>query len=125
MKSFRIFYLILALLFLLSFSFTACDNGLIGGGGKFANTNWRTSYSLGGLPTQEMRLSFITSEDWAVYTNYGSTVEWQLFAGSYTVSGGKATLCYIGLEYGKATISGNTLTMLGMLATYGSSWTRE
>jgi hypothetical protein len=118
MKRFRIFSLILVVLLVLGFSFTACDNGSTGGsggGGSFANTNWRSDFM-----SEEMRLSFITSEDWAVY---GLGI--QLYAGNYTVSSGKATLWYMGYEFGKATISGNTLTMLGELATYGNSWIRE
>jgi hypothetical protein len=124
MKRFHIFSLILAILLLLGLSFTACDNGSTGGGsGSFAKTNWRSSYA-----TMEVRLSFITSEDWALYVNnlYGAGMGWvQALAGTYTVSGGTATLWMSYYESGKATISGNTLTMVGTLAQYGSSWTRE
>jgi len=132
MKRFRIFSLILAVLFVLGLSFIACDTG--GGntagntgsntGGNFANTNWRSSFNYYGIMTMETRLSFITSGDWALYMNNG--VAWQqVGAGTYTVSGGTATLMAMDQEYGKATISGNTLTLLGFLAQYGSSWTRE
>jgi len=127
MKRFRIFFLILAVLLVFGLSFTACDNGStsgVGGSGSFAKTNWRSSYG-GGEITIETRLSFITSGDWAIYCNYG--VGWQQYiAGTYTVSGGTATLMVSSIgEYGKATISGNTLTLIGLAASYGSSWTRE
>jgi hypothetical protein len=126
MKRFRMFSLIFAVLFAFGLSFTACntDGGSSGGGGNFANTNWRSSWSYGGAMTMETRLSFITSGDWALYMN--NRVAWQqVAAGTYTVSGGTATLRAMDQEYGKATISGNTLTMIGALATYSSSWTRE
>jgi hypothetical protein len=139
MKRFRIFSLILAVLLVLGLPFTACDNdstggsgggdggssgGGGGGSGSFANTNWRSSYSLPTI-TIETRLSFITSGDWAIYMN--NVGAWQqTFAGTYTVSGGTATLMVSSIgEYGKATISGNTLTLIGLAAQYGSSWTRE
>jgi hypothetical protein len=135
MKRFRIFSLILAVLLVFGLSFIACDNGSTGGsgggGGSFAKTNWRSDFNYGGLLTIEMKLSFITSEDWAVYENIPDTDltsgSWmQAMAGTYTVSGGTAMLM-AGIEglVGKATISGNTLTMIGTLATFGSSWTRE
>jgi len=126
MKRFRIIFLILAVLLVFGLSFTACDNGSTGGGGgsgSFAKTNWRSDSFAG-----EARLSFITSEDWALYVNnlYPGMGWIQAGAGSYTVSGGKATLWDMGFfEIGKATISGNTLTLLGELAMYSSSWTRE
>jgi len=123
---------IIALITIIGFSFAACDNGSTGGSGggggsgNFANTNWRSSYPYGGLTTMEVRLSFITSGDWALYMN-NMTAWQQIVAGTYTVSGSTATLMVSSIgEYGKATISGNTLTLIGQLASYGgSSWTRE
>jgi len=129
--------LIFGLFLVFCFVFTGCDNGStggssgggnssssgsdggggVGGSNSFANTNW-TSYS-----QVETRLSFITSENWAIYMMGG--VQWM--AGNYTVSGGTATLRMSNQEFGKATISGNTLTLTGFLANYygGSSWRRE
>jgi len=129
MKRFIFSPLIMALLLVFVLSFTACDNGTTGGGGSssFASTNWKSSYFSGQRET-ETRLSFITSGDWAIYVNYEiAGMGWyQMAAGTYTVSGGTATLAYLyANEYGKATISGNTLTLLGPVAAFGSSWTRE
>jgi hypothetical protein len=125
MKTFHRFSLIFAVILVLGLLFTACSpdgDGGSGGGNKFANTNWRSYYL-----SYETRLSFITSGDWAIYANYEIVgMGWnQVVAGVYTVSSGTAILRYLDQEYGKATISGNTLTLLGMAAQMGSSWTRE
>jgi hypothetical protein len=118
MKRFRIFSLILAVLLIFALSFTACDNDSTnGGGGNFANTNWRSSVGV-----METRLSFVTSSDWAIYMAIGG-IQWM--AGNYKVSGDTATLWISNQEYGKATLSGNTLTLTGLAAVAGSSWTRE
>jgi hypothetical protein len=121
----------IALLAVIAFSMAACgdDSGIgSGGGGSFANTTWRSSDPPYPFNQQDMvvRLKFITSGDWAVYITSPIMGEMQGAAGSYTVSSGTATLSYLYVnEYGKATISGNTLTILGQMATYGSTWTRE
>ena len=117
MKNIIKLFWIIALVGIIGFSMVACDNGSTGSGGNiFANTTWVASMT----PGFENELRFITSSDWAI-----STGGFQALAGTYTVSGGTATLMMMGAEFGTATISGDTLTLIGFAAMYGSSWTKR
>jgi len=125
MKKLNIFFTIYLVCAIIIFQiFMSCDNnGTTSGGNNFANTSWRSSYGFTADAMVETRLSFLTSSDWAIYAiNLNG---YQMFAGNYTVSGSTARLMIGGYEQGKATISGNTLTMIGSLATAGSLWIKE
>jgi hypothetical protein len=131
---------IIVLVAVIGISMAACgDDGGDTGIGGFANTTWviRTLFNPGSVnsePSYEVNtLSFITSKDWALYSQLignPSSQKYQDYSGNYTVSGGTVILTGAGTfgqfyEHGRATISGNTLTMIGDLARYGSTWTRE
>jgi hypothetical protein len=99
--------------------FTACDNGTTGGGNSFVNTTWSSNqldsfYHLSFEPADIWRISIVLQGEPS-----------QVNFGTYSVSGGTATLFSGGFETGRATISGNTLTLTGMLSSFGITWTRQ